>query len=74
MSKKSIKESLANIQSQYIQNATGLDVNWVALDSKIELLDNIASKELKKELKEDKELLEEIEKAKKIIAGRGSEE
>lgn len=67
MSKKSIEEALKDIQNQYIENDKNPGVNWVALDSKILLLTDMAAKDSEC----DAALLEDIEKTKKIITGKG---
>ena len=67
MSKKSIEEALKGIQNQYIQNNKNHSIDWVALDTKILSPSDIAEKD--KEC--DAELLEDIEKTKKIITGKG---
>jgi hypothetical protein len=66
MIEKNIKESLLDIQKQYIQNATNPKFKWVGLHSKIELLYGIA----KETLNSGHELLTEIALAKAVITGK----
>ena len=66
-----IKEALERIKLEYLQNNLNLnntEVNWVALDGKINLLTEIA-KEL---LELNDEIFKEIENVTKIITNKNT--
>lgn len=60
-----IKESLDQIKNQYIQNQNNPDFQWVCLEEKITLLDDIAKNSIT-----DEELLTDIENTKKNIIAK----
>jgi len=63
MSKKTIDESHEIIKKEYVSNTKNLSFQWVGLKERIELLYEIA----RKELDNDDELLSEILKTKNAI-------
>lgn len=66
--KQAIEEALNNIKNDFLQNISQPEINWLVLEGKIELLQDISNSLLES----NDELLNEIQNVHKIILNKNT--